>query len=844
MNNIINADRPLELETYNLKGNGTITQAIKTYESYNVPLKQLLTDYNDVITYPEYLKKAFNAWEYLNKGIKKIPIVCGVSVAEALFNVSAMSLHKQKPIEVIKNIYYRSKSRNDSGLENYFLSVIKKDIFNDEKLFIINPSPIIVEFFERNRCNNHYAVIDKTLAELYTKQYKNSKFLTLDTMSQITEVDTMLLFGTNVDEKSIEKILECVNTISSKKICGIIQTRLIDNKESCFWKSIMGSGLNIREIVLVPNSMSNSSPKKKCMVYLERKEKKEQTKIWKVDFEEDTKLVVPSERKLFIDQEELFKYNTLNLMWKKAFEVSDKEKETKAEYATADLYPFSKEIQLSYSIYSEKKVVYGKVYYAATKNRDIPSIRGKALTKRIEKGLRRKTAEEVINALEELPYNPQVFDAIKTDITTHYLKAHLPVSLKTLWFCLRDELQKKNSYDESLMRQIFTTGEKISELVLQKSNEKMICEAITELIEPGEEKKELQILKMLNIVVTEAIKQGYLSENKILPLLPNVQNRATKRQNQVRQALAKRSFENIEEEKIIKYLKSFYVERSSYMAVLIRLLTGISLKEDSALLWRNFQYNKSTDVYTLSITKFVDNSGKMISHALEESWEKYRTLPISTLLGNILEERKKFLIRKGLAAQVLENYPIILGREDLNKMLKGHKEEFCKPTVIAQKCRESISKAEIVQNMLILPDEESGTELETDINSYGGDIFKTNFREKALNAAGFSLDEVNYYLGIKKPDTFSQHYCDYTNDYVQLIMARKLDRWQNKYFSKLFIEQKKTDMMAVHGEVDFTGIYEGVSGSIIERHALDQKPEIEVENRNGFKIIVSSYVLR
>ena len=164
--------------------------------------------------------------------------------------------------------------------------------------------------------------------------------------------------------------------------------------------------------------------------------------------------------------------------------------------------------------------------------------------------------------------------------------------------------------------------------------------------------------------------------------------------------------------------------------------------------------------------------------------------------------------------------------------------------IVAQKCRESISKAEIAQHMLILPDEESGTELETDINSYGGDIFRTNFREKALNTAGFGLDEMNYYLGIKKPDTFSQYYCDYTNDYVQLMMARKLDRWQNKYFSKLFTEQKKTDMMAVRGEMDFTGIYEGVSGSIMERHALDQEPEIEVENRNGFKIIASSYALR
>ena len=109
----------------------------------------------------------------------------------------------------------------------------------------------------------------------------------------------------------------------------------------------------------------------------------------------------------------------------------------------------------------------------------------------------------------------------------------------------------------------------------------------------------------------------------------------------MRQALAKRSFENIEEEKIMKYLKLFYVERSSYLAVLIRLMTGISLRESSALLWRNFQYNKDTDVYTLSITKFVDNSGKLVSHALEESWEKYRTLPISMFLGKIIEERRR-----------------------------------------------------------------------------------------------------------------------------------------------------------------------------------------------------------
>ena len=213
-------------------------------------------------------------------------------------------------------------------------------------------------------------------------------------------------------------------------------------------------------------------------------------------------------------------------------------------------------------------------------------------------------------------------------------------------------------------------------------------------------------------------------------------------------------------------------------------------------------------------------------------------------LGKIIEERKEFLMRKGIAAEVLDEYPIVLGREDFNNILKGHRSEFCKPAFIAQKCRESISKAEIVQHMLVLPDEENGAELETDINSYGGDIFKTNFREKALNAAGFSLDEVNYYLGIKKPDTFSQHYCDYTNDYVQLIMARKLDRWQSKYFSIMFASRKKVAKPEVRGEMDFTGRHEGVPGAIVELKNANKNLEMEIQSKHGFKITVLSYALR
>ncbi len=79
--------------------------------------------------------------------------------------------------------------------------------------------------------------------------------------------------------------------------------------------------------------------------------------------------------KLIVDQEELFQYNTINAMWKQSMEENS-EKKTGMEYATADMYPFSKEIQLSYAVYPGRKGFYGKAYYAETKNKNAPKIQG------------------------------------------------------------------------------------------------------------------------------------------------------------------------------------------------------------------------------------------------------------------------------------------------------------------------------------------------------------------------------------------------------------------------------------------------------------------------------------
>ena len=56
------------------KINGTISAAINRYISMGVPLKQLLSDYNDILTSTELLRSAVNPWESINlkKGVDSL----------------------------------------------------------------------------------------------------------------------------------------------------------------------------------------------------------------------------------------------------------------------------------------------------------------------------------------------------------------------------------------------------------------------------------------------------------------------------------------------------------------------------------------------------------------------------------------------------------------------------------------------------------------------------------------------------------------------------------------------------------------------------------------------------
>lgn len=50
-----------------------------------------------------------------------------------------------------------------------------------------------------------------------------------------------------------------------------------------------------------------------------------------------------------------------------------------------------------------------------------------------------------------------------------------------------------------------------------------------------------------------------------------------------------------------------------------------------------------------------------------------------------------------------------------------------------------------------------------------------------MNDAMMTLGEVSYILGLVPRDTFSKHYCDYTNPFLQIKLVEKLNDWVSLY---------------------------------------------------------------
>ena len=154
---------------------------------------------------------------------------------------------------------------------------------------------------------------------------------------------------------------------------------------------------------------------------------------------------------------------------------------------------------------------------------------------------------------------------------------------------------------------------------------------------------------------------------------------------------------------------------------------------------------------------------------------RFRRIPCVGFLTELLEKRRKTILSKIVSEETttvdakIDNYPIICESE------KDYSVP-CRITTLneVKDDIERAAKIEVIRGSVIYDDD---SEKITDFNDYRADRFRANFRFRAMNTCIMYRAELNYILGISPPNTFSKHYCDYTNDFAQIMLCRKLERW-------------------------------------------------------------------
>ncbi|MCR5095898.1 MAG: hypothetical protein K6A70_04085 [Erysipelotrichaceae bacterium] len=829
-----------EIPVVKVKNKGTIKAAVDKYRSRQTPMKQLLTDYLAVKSYGDRLAEAENPWAYYYKGIEGHEIEMGVSYHETLFNLSTMSLKKELPTDVIDSAFYTNNARNDYDFELGYLVPLFINLVKDrDNILVVNPSPkMIINLIEAlpNR-RILFSVTDETVAKLYHKQFTDYEFFPFEKLDQAENIDAVLIANRDQKTSSSGSFLRCLRGCNDDAfVVGLIPSAWFDSDKNGISRVLEETIFTVHQLLMIDPSATNTSPKKKEIVILEKGNEASNIEVKQTSFDVKTRMFTVLEDVVTIDSSAYIGTDaTIISLWNEA--LKEPREVTKPVYSKSQEFKFSEEISLFYRVYSNREGGY-RIVASYREIKEIePKKWGKTISKNRERILRSKSSQMINNALSEVVFDDEIYPWIRSDIARNYIGIK-PLTLKSIWVYCWSDIVDSAKYDHGFMVELFANDE-VSRIIPQSDSALFILKAMALLLKVDVEDISYQRVEQINHLFVTAMKANLIQFNPMESYVAEYTSRASERQQDVRNALVKKHFSDKEEMFIflgIVGLKSsdrfLCTEKSLLLAAAIRLFTGMSIREVSALNWKDFRKIKGTEDYQLLITKFVDRRGRIQKHAEKNNWNRFRIIPVARVLSYLLLDRKKYLLDMGIDKDYLEDCPIVLSEENIKAMKAQKRVSHCKPDIISRSGKELIKLAKIPENRIVLPDEKN--DLVTDFNKYHGDIFQTNFKDKTNHKAYLTLGEINYMFGIDAPDTFSRHYCDYTNDFVQLGIIQKLSRWELEYERMISgIKCKKPSFGHKEGDVSLSvGPFDGGVATI----------DILIENRSGedSQIVVSS----
>jgi hypothetical protein len=285
----------------------------------------------------------------------------------------------------------------------------------------------------------------------------------------------------------------------------------------------------------------------------------------------------------------------------------------------------------------------------------------------------------------------------------------------------------------------------------------------------------------LSYILDTARRKGFIvgEFSPISSILDKVKKR-NKTKAALHKALTTKTLSFAREKRLIEWLQKQIPENIVYLGTMIKLFTGMSTPEVCMLSWEDLKIIPETKSLGSKEHKYQLQITKQMKYESTEKDElktpqKYRLVPLPDLLVRELLVRYQELAEKyELTAEDIAELPIISANS------AGYNER-CKVKSLRDRSRTALVKGAGLDKRLVEYAEVDGREVEDDLNKYIGDFYVSNFKFHAKNDCSMTEGELSYILGIQPPDTFSKHYCDYSNDLIQVGLAEKLNDWCSIY---------------------------------------------------------------
>ena len=284
------------------------------------------------------------------------------------------------------------------------------------------------------------------------------------------------------------------------------------------------------------------------------------------------------------------------------------------------------------------------------------------------------------------------------------------------------------------------------------------------------QEREKSYWNVLDNLFASLRKNGFCNENPVSVINAEFHPRHT-RESQLRDALTKKSFSKKELQALYQNI-STQIQPSDniYLGMALRLLTGLKVEVLCALKWGDLRKLPSKEGgYQLWIMRKATPNGKECVEL--DTNEEYRRYPLMDLVARFLLDRREYILNVlTVKESALKKKYILSSDAELVA-------EVCpipQPNQWKRLGKKMIEQLNIKNVVLDLPSEDGGKE--TDLTSYHGDIFNTNFRYDLRYLCHIPQSEERYLMGLQQTDTYSKHYLDFTNDALQQRIITKLNR--------------------------------------------------------------------